>query len=334
MLRNGLAAVGAIGIMAGLAGCVSHQDVQTPAAQEAREDEAAAQTLYTLAKKAMQSGGFKAAAGTFSSIQEKFPYSNWATKAQLMEAYCRYQAHQYEDAIDAFTIFAHLHPYHQDRPYACYMIGLSHYERISIVERDQEDTTAALKAFQTLLEEYPTCDYAKDAKFKIDFIRNHLAAREMSIGRFYQKNRSYLAAIKRFRTVVTQYQTTEQTPEALLRLAECYAALRMRKELLAMHAVLRRNHPDSVWFKAAQKLVEIKDPVQVKPAVLPAAAPQPFSAAHTAKRARGATDAQSPPPIPRSKRAEQNVPHAVGSKNSDSTSKSSGAPIKPEVMVP
>ncbi|MDR3285363.1 MAG: outer membrane protein assembly factor BamD [Holosporales bacterium] len=221
--------------------------------------------LYETAAKNMYSKSFKKAARGFEKVCENFPYSKWAMQARLMGAYCKYQAHLYEDAIDEFTIFAKLHPFHKDTPYAYYMIGLAHYERISIVERDQEDSAKAIEAFQTVIERFPASNYAKDAKFKIDFIKNHLAAKEMQVGRFYQKEKSYLAAINRFKNVVTTYQTTEQTPEALLRLMECYAALNIKEEFLSIFSILKLNHPKSSWYKQAEGIHEEFIKLSLKP---------------------------------------------------------------------
>lgn len=236
--------------------------------------------LYENAAALMHKKSFKGAAHGFAKVQTFYPYSKWATQAQLMEAYCRYHVHQYEDAIDLFTLFIKLHPHNKDVPYAHYMIGLCHYERISIVERDQSDTQEALEAFQKVATLYPTCSYAKDARFKINFIHNHKAAEEMSVGRFYQKDKAYSAAINRFRTVIAQYPTSEQRPEALLRLMECYAALNMEEDFEATHAVLQLNHKDSVWAKEAERLQasrkkplapgkgkEKTSPIKVKPSL-------------------------------------------------------------------
>jgi outer membrane protein assembly factor BamD len=216
--------------------------------------EKTAEVFYEIAAKDMHSKNFKAAAKGFDKLQERYPYSKWSVQAMLMGAYCKYQNHKYEDAIDEFTIFAKMHPYHKDTPYAYYMIGLSHYERISIVDRDQASSLRAVEAFQTILDLYPSSDYAKDAKFKIDFIRNHIAAQEMQIGRFYMKEKSYLAAINRFKNVIEKYQTTEQRQEALLRLMECYAALNMKDELNSVFAVLQLNHKSSKWYDRASTL--------------------------------------------------------------------------------
>lgn len=210
--------------------------------------------LYKDAVKKMDKKEFKSAAKSFEKLQENYPYTKLAVKGRILGAYCKYQAHLYEDAIDEFTIFAKLYPGHKDTPYAYYMIGLSYYERISIAQRDQEDSIEALKAFQTILDLFPTCDYAKDAKFKIDFIKSHLAAQEMEIGRFYQKEKSYVAAINRFKNVVTKYQTTQHTPESLYRLIECYVALNMKDEVKEIFDVLKLNHSKTEWFKYASKL--------------------------------------------------------------------------------
>lgn len=215
-----------------------------------------AEELYESAAAFMHKRAFKAAAGGFAKVQTYYPYSKWATQAQLMEAYCRYHVHQYEEAIDLFTLFIRLHPHSKDIPYAQYMIGLSHYERISIVERDQSDTKEALEAFQKVVALYPNCVYAKDARFKINFIRDHIAAQEMSVGRFYQKDKAYTAALNRFKNVITNYPTSASRAEALLRLMECYAALQMNEDLAATYAVLKLNHKDSVWEIEAQKLME------------------------------------------------------------------------------
>ncbi|GHS91261.1 outer membrane protein assembly factor BamD [Alphaproteobacteria bacterium] len=250
-LRLLLILVGGAGL---LSACHHKEKDLEEVADVPAEDTKPVEELYEAAAKLMKAKSFKSAASGFAKVQEQHPYSRWGTQAQIMEAYCRYQAHQYEDAIDLFTIFAKLYPHHKDTPYALYMIGLSHYERIPIVERDQEDSAKSLDAFQNVLSLYPTCDYAKDAKLKIDFILSHMAAQEMTVGRFYQKNNAYLAAINRFRTVVVKYQKTDQRLEALARLAECYASLKMKDDFEDMYQVLKINHKDSYWFQKTEAL--------------------------------------------------------------------------------
>jgi outer membrane protein assembly factor BamD len=213
-------------------------------------------SLYKKAASRMRTKSYKSAANSFAFVQEQFPYSQYALKAQIMEGFCRYHAHQYEDAIDLFTIFSKLHPRHEDAPYALYMIGLCHYERTSIVERDQTDAYKAQKAFRKVCKLFPTCKYAKDAQFKIDFLNNHLAAQEMAVGRYYLRCKAFIAAINRFKNVIVKYETTEQRPEALLRLAECYATLNLKDEFLATYEVLKLNHPDSEWLQIAETILK------------------------------------------------------------------------------
>ncbi|MDR0625265.1 MAG: outer membrane protein assembly factor BamD [Holosporales bacterium] len=223
---------------------------------EGQKETTEAEKLYNECLGEWRKKNFKAAAKKFSKFQDKYPFSQCAARAGIMGAYCKYRSHQYDDAIDEFTIFAKLHPFHDDTPYAYYMIGLSHYERIQIVDRDQKSAAEAIKAFQTVLERFPNCDYAKDATFKIDFIKDHMAAKEMQVGRFYQQEKSWIAAIDRFKNVVTTYQTTEQTPEALFRLMECYMVLNMRDEFFPIWSILKLNHAKTPWCARAAGLVE------------------------------------------------------------------------------
>lgn len=227
------------------------------------EQQKPVEELYEIANKYMLGKSFKHGAKAFAKVQEEYPYSKWSLKALLMEAYCRYQAHQYQDAIDGFSIFVQLHPYHDETAYAQYMIGLCDYERISITARDQKEAYQALEAFNLLLKNFPASKYAKDAKFKIDFINNHLSAQEMQIGRFYQKEKSYLAAINRFKNVIKNYQTTTQRAEALLRLVECYTALNYKDELFEVIEVLKKNHSGSVWDQHAKELLKIFEKNQI-----------------------------------------------------------------------
>jgi outer membrane protein assembly factor BamD len=212
--------------------------------------------IYKKATVDMRNRCFSRAAKGFEKVQKKSPFSALAVKATVMYAYCKYQSHKYDDALEEFSVFVKLYPLHEYTPYAYYMRGVIHYERIQIVDRDNGEAAAAVKAFKKVLKLFPNCDYAKDAKFKLDFIKNHIAAKEMQIGRFYQNEKSFLAAINRFRNVVTKYQTTEQTPEALLRLMECYLTLNMKDEFFSVWAVLKKNHSATPWCAQAEKLLE------------------------------------------------------------------------------
>lgn len=212
--------------------------------------------LYNIAMDYYESKSFTKAAKAFSEVERQHPYSNWALKGQLMSAFCHYQAKKYPEAVEAFNLFIQLHPGHSEVAYAYYMIGLCHYEQIPIINRDQKPGEDSLKAFQEITRRFPKSPYAKDAKFKIDLIYDHLAGKEISIGRFYQKQGSALAAINRFKEVVTHYEKSSHTPEALHRLVECYLSLGLKDEARATAAVLGHNFPHSEWYKDSYDLIK------------------------------------------------------------------------------
>ncbi|HEX5278896.1 MAG TPA: outer membrane protein assembly factor BamD [Micropepsaceae bacterium] len=191
----------------------------------------------------------------FDEVERQHPYSVWARRAMLMSAFCYYEGNRYQDAIDAASRFIQLHPGNKDVPYAYYLKAISLYEQIADVNHDQGKTDEALTALQDLVQRYPDTEYARDARLKMDLARDHLAGREMTIGRFYLRNGDYIAAINRFRTVVDKYQTTTHAPEALERLTEAYLALGIVKEAQTSAAVLGFNYPHSDWYMDAYNLL-------------------------------------------------------------------------------
>jgi outer membrane protein assembly factor BamD len=191
----------------------------------------------------------------FDEVERQHPYSVWARRAILMSAYCYYQGNRYTEAIDAATRFIQLHPGNKDVPYAYYLKAISLYEQIGDVERDQGKTDEALTSLQDLIQRFPDTEYARDARLKVDLARDHLAGREMNIGRFYLREGEYLAAINRFRTVIDKYQTTTHAPEALERLTEAYLSLGVVKEAQTSAAVLGYNYPASRWYMDAYTLL-------------------------------------------------------------------------------
>ena len=171
------------------------------------------------------SGNYEDAAKLFDEVERQHPYSVWARRAQLMSAFSYYMAQKYPDAISSAQRFLTIHPGNKDAPYANYLIAMSYYQQIEDVTRDQKITQQASDAFGELIRRYPESRYAADARLKLDLINDHLAGKEMEIGRFYQRQGNWLAASIRFRDVVDKYQTTSHTPEALERLVESYLAL-------------------------------------------------------------------------------------------------------------
>ncbi len=215
--------------------------------------------IYNLAMDYLLDGDHDAAVLSFEEVERQHPYSMWATKAQLMAAYAHYLGDNYDESIIAADRFISLHPGHADTAYAYYLLGLCYYEQISDVGRDQNMTLRALEAFDSVVRRYPTSQYARDAKLKMDLARDHLAGKEMEIGRTYQSLDFYVAAINRFRAVIEHYQTTSHVPEALYRLTESYLALGVTKEAEVAAAVLGHNFPGSTWYAASYALLRKQD---------------------------------------------------------------------------
>ncbi len=213
------------------------------------------ETLYNLAKERQDRGSHRQAAVLFDEVERQHPYSVWARRAILMSAFNYYAARQYSEAVLAGQRFLTLHPGNRDAPYAYYVIAISQYEQIADVTRDQQTSQRALDALNELVRRYPDTAYAADARLKIDLVNDHLAGKEMEVGRFYARNRQWIAAADRFRRVVDRYQTTSHTPEALQRLTEAYLALGIPEEAKKSAAVLGANYPGSVWYKRAYDLV-------------------------------------------------------------------------------
>jgi outer membrane protein assembly factor BamD len=211
--------------------------------------------LYTRGTDAMDKGDYKEAAKQFAELERQHPYSQWATRAQMMEAFADYKDLDYDGAIKVLDDFIELHPGNADVAYAYYLRALSNYERISDVRRDQTAAHDALKSLQEVIGRFPDSDYAKDAVLKIALIDDHLAGAEMEVGRYYLNQQLYIAAVGRFRTVIDKYQTTSHVPEALERLVECYVALGLLDEARKNAAVLGYNFPGSPWYQDAYDLL-------------------------------------------------------------------------------
>jgi len=216
------------------------------------------ESLYNVAVDDLEKGNYVKASTQFDEVERQHPYSSWAVKAQVMAAYSLYMANKYDEAVVALDRFIQLHPNNKDADYAYYLKGLSYYEQISDVGRDQMMTELALSTLKELVTRFPKSNYTRDAKLKIDLTYDHLAGKEMKIGRYYQSRAQWLAAINRFTRVVDKYGTTTHVPEALHRLVESYTALGMREEAKKSAAVLGYNFPSSKWYVDSYAL--LKDP--------------------------------------------------------------------------
>ena len=221
-------------------------------------------TLYRAAQDRLNAGNYKVAAALFDEVERQHPYSPWARRAQLMSAFSHYMAADYTPAIESAQRFLAIHPGNRDAPYAYYLIALSYYEQISDVTRDQKITEQARSALGEVVRRYPNSRYASDARLKLDLVNDHLAGKEMEIGRYYQRASSWLAASIRFREVVDKFQTTSHAEEALYRLTESYLALGVPDEAKKSAAVLGANYPGGKWYPRALALMQRHAPASAR----------------------------------------------------------------------
>jgi outer membrane protein assembly factor BamD len=213
------------------------------------------EALYAAGMDSLKQERYAEAQQFFDAVEREHPYSTWATGASLMSAYSDYMRNRYTESIGGLNRFIQLHPGHRDIAYAYYLRALCYYEQIVDADRDQKGTEQALGQLQEVVSRFPDSSYARDAALKIDLARDHLAGREMTIGRFYQDRGLLAAAVGRFRRVVDEYQTTNHVPEALHRLTEIYIALGLPDEARKTASVLGHNYPGSPWYQDSYALL-------------------------------------------------------------------------------
>jgi outer membrane protein assembly factor BamD len=196
------------------------------------------------------------AAKKFEEVDRQHPYSEWARKSLLMSAFAYYETGKHEETIQSARRYVALHPGSPDAAYAQYLMASAYFDQIPDVTRDQARTERAMQSLDEVVRKYPETEYAESARRKLEIARDQLAGKEMQIGRYYLEKRNYTGAINRFKSVVTQYQTTRHIEEALMRLTESYMALGIVGEAQTAAAVLGHNFPDSRWYKDAYTLVQ------------------------------------------------------------------------------
>jgi len=256
VLRAALLAVA----MAALAGC-SLFEGKDDASNNANKDaeayrERSVEQIYADGWRAINAGAWDVCAAQFNEVDRQHPYSVWARRAMLISAFCAYQANAYSNAIATADQYIALHPGSPEVAYAFYIKAISLYEQIVDIGRDQSNTEGALVALQDVVQRFPDTEYARDATLKIDLTNDHLAGKEMAVGRYYLQRGDFIGAINRFRTVVDQYQTTPQIAEALERICEAYYSLGLDSEAQTAAAVLGRNYPGSGWYKDAYNILK------------------------------------------------------------------------------
>ncbi|MFP6774189.1 MAG: outer membrane protein assembly factor BamD [Alphaproteobacteria bacterium] len=226
---------------------------------EVAYEERPVEAIFNQAMDRLLDGDAELAAVDFDEVERQHPYSVWARKSQLMAAYSHYRVNNYDDAIFTAQRFLQLHPGNRDAPYAYYLIAICYYEQITDIGREQKITEQALDALRAVVDRYPASEYARDASLKIDLARDHLAGKEMEIGRYYLDRGHYAAAINRFRHVVRDYGTTSHVPEALHRLTEAYLSLGIDDEAKNTASVLGYNYPGSEWYLDSYALLTGED---------------------------------------------------------------------------
>lgn len=214
-----------------------------------------AEKLYNEARDKVSESSYKEAIKSFEEVERQHPYSPLATHAQVMSAYSSYSMGDYDTTVAVLERFVKLYPSNESTPYAYYLIGMCYYEQISDVGRDQKVTEQALSALRDVVRRFPDSDYARDAKIKMELTLDHLAGKEMQVGRYYLRHDDMLAGINRFRYVVDNYQTTSHVPEALHRLVEAYLKLGVTEEANRYASVLGHNYPNSLWYRDSYKLM-------------------------------------------------------------------------------
>ena len=215
-----------------------------------------AQTLYQNAEYMLEvDKDRKKAVELFAEVERLYPYSEWSKRALIMQAYVYHKDRKYEESRSAGERFIEFYPGDEDAPYALYLVALSYYDQVDDVGRDQAITFEALTGLRNVIDQYPNSDYARLAALKFDLTFDHLAAKEMEVGRYYLKRSSFTAAINRFRSVVQNYQNTAHTAEALHRLVEAYAALGLQNEAQTAGAILGYNYQSSPFYQDSYKLL-------------------------------------------------------------------------------
>ena len=221
-------------------------------------EDKAAEEIFNSGERELIRRRYNDAAEKFKEVERLYPYSDWAKRALIMQVYSFHKDKEYENVVSAANRFIEFHPKDKDIPYAYYLIGLSYYDQVLAIGRDQKLTQEALKIFKLIIKEYPDSEYASSSQIKFDFLKNQLASKEMEVGRYYLKRSHYVSAINRFRGVIEDFSTTSQVPEALHRLVEAYLSLGLTDEAQTAGAILGYNYKSNEWYERSFELLRSK----------------------------------------------------------------------------
>ena len=235
----------------------SCSDIQNNIGIGVSEDKAA-EEIFNSGERELIRRRYNDAAEKFKEVERLYPYSDWAKRALIMQVYSFHKDKEYENVVSAANRFIEFHPKDKDIPYAYYLIGLSYYDQVLAIGRDQKLTQEALKIFKLIIKEYPDSEYASSSQIKFDFLKNQLASKEMEVGRYYLKRSHYVSAINRFRGIIEDFSTTSQVPEALHRLVEAYLSLGLTDEAQTAGAILGYNYKSNEWYERSFELLRSK----------------------------------------------------------------------------
>ena len=213
-------------------------------------------SLYNLAMKNLKKKNYEEAIDDFTELEIQYPYSPWAARGQLMIGFAHYSENEYDEAILNLSKFVELNPNHELIPYAIYLKAYSYFERIPDINLDQKFSTRAYEEFSELINRYPRSKYAVKSKEHVKKLKNHLAAKEIKVGKYYQSQGNYLAAVKRYKVVLREYRQSAQIPESIFRLIESYVSIGLIKQSYYLFKILEYNFPSSQWTREGLKIVE------------------------------------------------------------------------------
>ena len=210
--------------------------------------------LYEEGYEELLKGDVLYAANKFNEAESIFPQSEWAPIASLMAGYAYYSQDYYFEAIDQIEDYIKKYPNHLNMDYAHFLLAMCYYENIVDEKRDLQPLLKSKKEFELIITKYPNTDFALDAKFKLEFIEDRLAGKEMFIARHYLKSKKWIPAINRFKTILKNYETTVYIEEALYRLVEINYKLGLIEESKKYANLLGYNYNSSKWYKASYKI--------------------------------------------------------------------------------
>ena len=212
--------------------------------------------LYNAGLKKLKQKRFEEAIENFTELEIQYPYSEWSARGQMLTGFAQYSAKEYDEAVLSLSKFIELNPDHPLVPYAIFLKAYSYYERTPNINLDQQYSIKSLEQFLELTNRYPKSKYTKKSLEIIKILRNHLSSKELLVGKFYQSNGNYLAAIKRYNEVLKEYKRSIHTPESIFRLVESYTSLGLVKQASYLYKILAYNFPKSSWKKEGEKLVK------------------------------------------------------------------------------